>query len=107
MATATTAAKPAAKAEVAPVPIFPAPPSTWNPATALTYAASLVLFILGVLTLAGVTLPSGVSGEVQAWAGIIPTGVAALMPLWVLLSKHSVQKTALKAGIPPETAMRL
>ncbi len=80
---------------VSPVPVLP---SKLTPATVVAYVASLATFILGVLTSAGVTLPSGVAVDVQAVAGATVTLVGVVTALVATLSHNSVVKAQLRAG---------
>lgn len=80
----------------APVPVLP---KTWTPTTVATLVSGIAVFILGVLTSAGVVLPGGVSTEVQTITGSLTAIAGAISPLIALLSTHSVQKAALKAAV--------
>jgi hypothetical protein len=80
---------------VTPVPVLP---SKLTPATVVAYVASLATFVLGVLTSAGVTVPSGVATDVQAVAGAVVTVVGVVTALVATLSQHSVEKAQIAAG---------
>ncbi len=105
----TSSAAPAAVAlatvPLATVPLdIPQPPQP--PATTLTfsnlpgwitYLGSVALFLVGLLTSAGVLLPSGVSGMIQAVTGGAVTVASVAVTLVGLVSHHSVQKAAIAA----------
>ena len=77
------------------------------PATIVTYVASLVTFLIGVLTLSGVTIPNSVSSGVQLWAGAAVTLAGPLISLVVYLAKVSFAKTAIQQGVPVHHAAKL
>lgn len=81
----------------APAPV-PLPPSTWTPTTIAAYVGAFVLFLLASLTQAGVTVPAGVSTEVQLVVGIVGQVAGAVTALLATLSSHSVVKAASKVG---------
>lgn len=85
MPTKTTAAPTPAPAPLPPVPVVPV---VWTPTTIVGYAASMVTFILGVLTAAGVTLPSGVGTDAQAIAGAAVIIVGAITAAATTVSSH-------------------
>lgn len=89
------------------LPPVPTIPTTWSPATVATLLGGVAAFILGVLTAAGVVLPGNVSSEVQTVMGSITAIAGALTPLLALLSKHSVQKTAIRSGWPVAESLKI
>lgn len=80
-------------------PVLPKPPTTWTPASAITYGGAVALFIIGTLTASGVTVPAHVSTEVQLVVGALGSMSGVLAGLVALVSHHSVQKVAIKAGL--------
>jgi hypothetical protein len=85
----------------------PVEPPSWTPATAIAYLASLVIFVLGVLTIAGVTIPASVSADVQLFAGAGVSVVGGLISVVVYIYRSLVQRAAIAQGYPVELAMRL
>jgi hypothetical protein len=89
-------AAPQAAAALPPVPVPPPNGISFSNLPAwIVYFGSLALFILGLLTALGVTLPDHVTTEVQTWAGVAPMVAAVIAPLIALLSHHSVLKAAI------------
>jgi hypothetical protein len=93
-----------------PVVIEPDPPevpSIWTVQTIIAYVSSLAIFVIGLLTLSGVTVPSAVGADIQLWAGAAVSVVGGLMSLGVYIYKVVLQKTAIAAGVPLHIALRL
>jgi hypothetical protein len=65
----------------------------------ITYFGSFALFMVGLLTSAGVVLPSGVSGMIQALTGGAVTIASLVVALVGMMSHHSVQKAAIAAPL--------
>ena len=89
------------------IPTGPLPPDTLtfsNLPTWITYLGSAGLFIVGLLTSAGVVLPSNTSGMIQAVTGAAVTGASLIVALASQLSHHSVQKAAINS---PTTVVAL
>lgn len=82
-------------------------PKKWTVVNAIAFAGAAAVSLIGVLTMVGVTVPSGVTTEVQTITGAATTIAGAVVGLLALLSKHSVVKAALSVGVPVETATRL
>src|SRR3974390_3381893 len=97
--TATPA--PAAKASL------PLASEVWTITTIAAYVAAAAMLLIGVLTITGVTLPSAVSADVQAWAGILMSLAGLVTPLLVLMSKNKVVSAAVSAGHPLAEARKL
>lgn len=81
-----------------PVPtvIVPSLPKVWTPTTIATLIGGAAVFIMGVLTSAGVTVPSHVSGEVTTITGVLTSLAGAITVLMGQLSHASVQKAVIK-----------
>jgi hypothetical protein len=90
-----------------PDPNGPEPPSIWTPQTVIAYLASLALFVIGLLTLSGVTVPTEVAADIQLWAGAAVSTIGGLISLVIYIKRLSLQKAAIVAGYPPHLAMRL
>ena len=76
----------------APLPTPPVVPSVWTPSTIIAYAAALALFVIGLLTFAGVVLPSSVSTDVNTWSAVAESFAGAVTALVTTLSHHSMVK---------------
>lgn len=85
-----------------PTPVAPTLPTVVTPVTLATYVGSLATFLVGVLVLCGVPIPAHVSAQVQTITGSIVSSVGAVVPLFALISHHSVQRSAISAGVPLE-----
>lgn len=70
---------------------FPEAPSTWTPEAVITYVVALSMFTVGLLTQLGVTLPHGVSNEVQTWSGLAAQAVALLTAVTNAIHSKNVQ----------------
>ena len=80
------------------VPTPPVFPVKWTPATIAGYIASVVTFVLGVLTSLGVTVPTGISTDAEVVSGAIVTIVGAVTAVVTTLSQHKLTAAALKAS---------
>lgn len=90
-----------------PTPVAPTLPTVFTPVTIATYVGSLATFLIGVLVLCGIPIPAHVSAQVQTITGSIVSGVGAMVPLVALISHHSVQRSALTAGVPLERVVSI
>lgn len=82
------------------IPTGPLPPDTLsfsNLPAWVTYLGSAALFIVGLLTSAGVVLPSNTSVMIQAVTGSVVTAASLIVALVSQLSHHSVQKAAINS----------
>jgi hypothetical protein len=95
------------QAEPVPMPA-PAPvvPSAWTPQSIITYVASLAVFVIGLLTMSGVTIPGSVSSGIQLWSGVAVTLAGPAISLIAYLSHNSVTKAALAQGLTMHEAQR-
>ncbi len=90
-----------------PAPTPPPEPPVWNPAAVIGYLSSLAIFVIGLLTLSGVTVPPSVSADIQLWAGAAVSVVGGLMSLGVYVYRTLLQKAAITAGVAPHLAVKL
>ena len=92
-------------AELPAPPVPPTSISFSNIPAWIVYFGSLAIFVVGLLTALGHTLPTNVSTEVQTWAGVAPMIAALVAPIIALLSHQSVQKAAVSSPttvvVPP------
>lgn len=110
-----TTAKPVADATVAstpnpppaadPVVVVPVVPKMWTSSTITAFAAGLIAFLLGLLTLAGAILPSSVSPDVQVVTGLLTVLAGLVTPVVVFLTRAGVIKAGLAAGLAHEDAV--
>ena len=77
----------------APLPVPPALPTSITVTTVVTYVAALAVFVLGLLTFAGVVLPPNVSGEVQTWSAVAESIAGVVTGLLATVTHHSTVKT--------------
>jgi len=87
----------------------PVPPVTWSNIPAdIAYVVAVALFIIGVLTSAGVVIPNSVSHNIQVWAGVATQVAGVVTALINNIAMKSVQKTIIKANgqIPAGTKLR-
>jgi hypothetical protein len=76
-----------------PLPAPPVIPSIWTPSTIIAYAAALALFVMGLLTFAGVVLPANASTDVTTWSAAAESFAGAITALVTTLSHHSLAKS--------------
>jgi hypothetical protein len=89
-----------------PTPIPPKPPKNWTSVPEdLTFFGALAIFVLGVLTAAGVVVPHSVSTDVRLWAGVAQEAAGLLGGTMALISKHSVQRAQIKADSALDVAL--
>lgn len=82
-----------------PVPAIPLP--SWTTSTAITsYLVTLGAFVVSLLTMLHVVVPSDVSSNITTWAGIAGVAIAAGVQIanWVRVSV--LHKAAIAAGVP-------
>ena len=106
--TTATAAKKAAAPAPTTAPV-PTPPVTWSNIPAdIAYVVAVALFIIGVLTSAGVVIPDSVSHNIQVWAGVATQIAGVATALINNIAMKSVQKTIIKSNgqIPAGTKLR-
>jgi len=60
--------------------------------TVVTYIAALAVFVLGLLTFAGVVLPANVSGEVQTWSAVAEAAAGVITGLLATVNHHATIK---------------
>jgi hypothetical protein len=89
------------------VPPVPTPPATLTPQATIAYVGALALFVLGTLTAAGVTVPSGIATDVNLIVGAAVSMVGALVPLVAHLFHMKAKTAAVLGGIPIEVAAKL
>lgn len=92
---------------IPPVPVIP---KSWTIESAVTFGGEVVLFILGVLTAAHVTVPHSVSVEVSAIVGAAMAVAGIVTGRFGVVSKNSVTKArlaAVAAGIPVHEALSI
>ena len=80
-------------------PAVPLP--NWTDAGSITgYIVTVATFVVGLLTATGVTVPSGTSTEVQAWAGIAGIAIAAVIQIVNFVRVTVLHKAAILSGQP-------
>ena len=78
---------------VVPIPAPPALPTSITVTTITAYVAALAVFILGLLTFAGVVLPAHVSTEVQTWSAVAESLAGVVTGLVTTITHHATVKT--------------
>ena len=77
------------------VPVTPPPvlPTSYTVSTVVAYIAALAVFVLGLLTFAGVVLPVNTSGEVATWSAVAESIAGVITGLITTLSHHATVRT--------------
>jgi hypothetical protein len=82
-------------------------PTNWTVLNIITFAGAAALFIIGILTTAGVTVPSGVSSTVQVILGNAVMIAGVIVALIHLVSHNSTVKAAIAANWTHEDIRKL
>jgi hypothetical protein len=79
-----------------PLPTPPVIPTSITVTSAIAYLVAFALFVIGLLTFGGVTVPAHVSTEVQTWGAITETFAGAVTAAVTTVLHHNTVVTLLK-----------
>jgi hypothetical protein len=70
-------------------PAPPVIPTSLTITTVVAYLGALALFVVGLLTFAGVVLPANTSSEIQTWSAVAESVAGVVAGLITTLNHHT------------------
>jgi hypothetical protein len=75
-----------------PIPVPPVLPTSITVTTIVAYVAAFAVFIVGLLTFAGVVLPANVSPEIATWSAVAESVAGVVTALITTITHHATVK---------------